>query len=292
MGHKIRKYFLFAGSLFFTLQMGFLAYAQTPYRCIVACLSTDISEEDRRACRQYCPQNAHMQDPSSQGQVEEYTGPMENCRALGAFTVEDRKCKVDVAGCTQNGQVLIPEGSTATATCDVANHPCKQPCVGDTCPTVALPVCECPTDVNECASDDSTDGRGNYSQVAVVRSSEESPIHSCQKIGATELLSSMQCSMDVRGCMRGQQELYPNLPPGKVVVATCDTTRLCTRGLPPNCGCPTDPNECANDDETDGIGNYSQTEMVRGSSKDDGWWETQEQAPQQNRTRGGGGINR
>ena len=67
--------------------------------------------------------------------------------------------------------------------------------------------------------------------------------------------------MSVTGCKRGDLDV---IPPGHTATAICDTG-YCTRANPPNCQCPTGPNECANDNEGDNVTNYSNTESILSS---------------------------
>ena len=59
------------------------------------------------------------------------------------------------------------------------------------------------------------------------------------------------------------------MPDDSKLVATCDVFRydICATVVPPppNCHvprCPIDPNQCANDNEGDGIANYTNTEIA------------------------------
>ena len=166
------------------LVIGHSAIAQQiSTRCITACLSFEISEADRLACRHHCPQNPQMQDPPGSTQIP-ITGNIEGCRkaagSVTTITIGDRLCQMDLTGCRQDGQLILP-GSRIQAICDSVesheNENCSPPCPpGKYCPTRYTPCRECPTDPNECANDDQTDGIGRYKSTAIAPWEEQDNI--------------------------------------------------------------------------------------------------------------------
>ena len=203
-----------------------------------------------------------------------------DCVPRGPTYIEDNLCKIRVTGCKDSsGNAAIPLGVTATASCNIGICDRKNP-----------PDCQCPTDPNECANDDHSDGNANYSSIEYVSTPRGEPdnegtaesettsegepdedsnatvYHSCQKSGDTWVKWSTDarkyfCHMRVSGCMVSDRPSHPNIPPGHHLQANCDTS-VCTRSMPPQCQCPTNPNECANDTEGDRRSNYTDRELI------------------------------
>ena len=227
----------------------------------------------------------------------------DGCEIAKAPYIQDNLCKIEVTNCKENGTLLqVPEGSKIVATCNVFRY--------EACATIVPrpPNCEvprCPTDPNECANDDETDGVANYTNTQItgtVREEsdgtnppvdeeetepvDEEQLHSCEKTGETTI-EDHKCQMRVTACKRGNEDA---IPPGAIATAICNTEEqgppyICNRTNPPGCraSCPTDPNECANDDSEDNIGNYSNTETINFT----GNTETLFSNPNSNRRRNG-----
>ena len=203
----------------------------------------------------------------------------EDCEAVGSTYIENNQCKIEVRNCKEDGVSLqVPEGSKLVAACNITPRNaiiCNSCPPGATCPTVECNS-RCPTDPNECANDDESDGVGNYTNTALAytagddaeREANANEIHSCEKVGETTI-ENYRCRMQVTSCKSGDSAIP--IPPGHTLTASCDLGGggACTRSNPPICSCPTNPNECANDNEGDGVANYSNTESVSGSYEDD-----------------------
>ena len=198
-----------------------------------------------------------------------YQGGISNCERAGETYIEDNLCHIVVTGCIQDGEPLIPENARATANCNVAyeNPACNcVPSQGRSCPSIdcgSFPRNSCPTDPNECANDNDADDVGNYTETEKIgedeaeeRAEEEigGTYHSCEQIGATELVGT-QCRMTLIRCKNADGDWADGVIGG----AICDR-KECIRGAGPvRCTCPTDPNECAND-EADDVGNYTEVQ--------------------------------
>ena len=197
----------------------------------------------------------------------------EDCDAAKPAYIEDNLCKIEVKNCKEDGVTLqLPEGSKIVATCNITPSNaivCNRCPPGSLCPAV---VCNssCPTDPNECANDDESDGVGNYTNTARAylgddagQEADADEIHSCEKIGETTIENN-RCQMQVTSCKQGNEDI---IPPGYTGTAVCDYSEvsdICTKSIPPSCAhrCPTNPNECANDNEGDNVTNYSNTESI------------------------------
>ena len=77
----------------------------------------------------------------------------------------------------------------------------------------------------------------------------------CEIVGEMQIKDGL-CVAKVRDC-RLNGRLLPPPPPGYHRAAKCDAVPQRLRDLPMRAGCPTDPNQCANDNEGDGLNNYS-----------------------------------
>ena len=198
----------------------------------------------------------------------------DDCEAVKAPYIEDDRCKIEVTNCKEDSvAIAVPEGSKIVATCNVFRY--------DNCATAdpRPPNCEvprCPTNPNECANDDESDGVANYTNTAPPGlasndnetqedendNSNEEEVHSCEKEGRTRV-ENYTCKMQVTGCKQGDEDAIPQ---GATATAVCDTGR-CNRKLIPDCHCPTDPNECANDTRGDSSINYTNTEPITSSDE-------------------------
>ena len=175
-----------------------------------------------------------------------------DCEAITPFYIKDGFCAVQVQNCKDGNRVV-----SGTARCDTATI---------VCPASPLEPCDstqCPTDPNECVNDNESDGITNYTNTAPPMITSEEPYHSCEKIGDTTIKDD-KCTMSITGCKQGNSDTITT------AIATCNVQGernyiICNRMQPAGCsaGCPTDPNECANDDESDGKGNYKNTETIR-----------------------------
>ena len=175
-----------------------------------------------------------------------------DCEGITPFYIKDGLCAVFVQNCKEDNKVV-----SGTATCDTQSV---------LCPPTSLSNCQpiqCPTNPNECANDNEGDGITNYTNTAPppIISGEE-PYHSCKKEGETTIRNN-KCQMRITGCKQGNSNVTVS------GIATCDVQGephniLCDRSRPPGCraSCPTNPNECANDNEEDNKGNYSNTERI------------------------------
>ena len=218
----------------------------------------------------------------------------EDCEAVKAPYIENNLCKIEVKNCKENGVTMqVPEGVKLVARCDIEHALCPAS------PNAECNPYGCPTDPNECANDDETDGVANYTDTAPVvlasndNERQEDKIHSCEKVGETTI-QDHRCRMGLTGCKRGNLDA---IPPGHTATAICSIqVGACNRRNPPSCiaNCPTDPNECANDDaDNNNNNNYTSVEDVLG-----GFFYTPEHLERRNRNRsrgsqqrGGTGVN-
>ena len=226
----------------------------------------------------------------------------QGCEAVNTAYIEDDLCKVEVTNCKENGVTLTTSSdSKLVAICDVKHGV-------DVCPTV-IPRPEwcdlprCPTNPNECANDNEGDGVTNYTNTTSPLGRENNDdakqedqanadlIHSCEKTGETTLRDH-KCQMEVTGCKRGDLDV---IPPGHTATAACSIQiGACNRRRPPSCVayCPTDSNECANDDADDNNdNNYINLEAVGGGFVYTPDWERRNRiSPGKGSNQGGTGI--
>ena len=217
----------------------------------------------------------------------------EDCEAVKAPYIEDNLCKIEVKNCKEDGVTMnVPDGSKLVAACDVFRY--------NICATVVPPppncyAPRCPIDPNQCANDNEGDGITNYTNTQIaftVRENNEDEeqdeanvddIHSCEKVGETTI-QDHRCRIEVTGCKRGNLDA---IPPGHTATAICNIQiGDCNRMEPPSCiaYCPTNANECANDDaDNNNDNNYTNVEDVLG-----GFRYTPERLERRNRNRNRG----
>ncbi len=174
----------------------------------------------------------------------------EDCEAVTHPYIEVSLCKIRIKNCKNNG---VPDTRTnLEATCDIAHLSCPASSNAECYPFA------CPTNPNECANDNEGDGITNYTNTATIQAIP--PYSGCKKQGET-IVEDYRCKMTVTSCKQGREYA---IPPGTPATAVCDTG-ICDRKNPPDCKCPTDPNECVNDSQGDNFTVYNNTEYIRSS---------------------------
>ena len=225
----------------------------------------------------------------------------QDCETVNAAYIEDGLCKAEVINCKEDGvTITVPDDAKIVATCDIEH---ALYLIGKDSSAKHNSI-RCPTDPNECANDNEGDGVTNYTNTTSPLGRENNDdakqedqanadlIHSCEKTGETTLRDH-KCQMEVTGCKRGDLDV---IPPGHTATAACSIQiGACNRARPPSCVayCPTDSNECANDDADDNNdNNYINLEAVGGGFiyTPEGWERRNRRSPGKGSNQGGTGI--
>ena len=76
----------------------------------------------------------------------------------------------------------------------------------------------------------------------------------CELAEEKVTIQNNKCVMMVKDCQKHGNKIQ--IPEGHAIQATCDAVPQLTRDLPLRAGCPTEPNECANDTFGDDRASY------------------------------------